>query len=193
MRSRANVTDRRGAQASRWLRLAAWAAGIAVLGFGLGVVVGIIGEEPELLLAHVSGDSRAVGLTEAGAPPDASDPGDPAPVPDVAAEPPPEVPVAPAPAPARAAAEPPRAATVPRGQGFSVQVGAFGEEAAAERLAASLRARGLPVYVAAAPAGGPAGWRVRVGPVAQRAEAERLAARLAADRLPTWVRSEAER
>jgi DedD protein len=75
-----------------------------------------------------------------------------------------------------------------RDEQLAVQVGAFAESGAAERLAEVLRRKGFPVYVT--PGTGEAGsrWRVRVGPLGSREEAERTAARLKLDeKLPTWV------
>jgi cell division septation protein DedD len=72
-----------------------------------------------------------------------------------------------------------------------VQVGAFAESGAAEALAASLRAKGYPVYVSPGAGAGEARWRVRVGPLADRGAAERTAEALRRqERLPTWVLSE---
>ncbi len=120
-------------------------------------------------------------------------------VPEVAAAPPakptpPEVPEAaprkPKTAPAPAAKPPaPRVAAVAPGR-FSIQVGAFGDSAAAENLAARLRARGYKSYVKTDEAGG-SRWRVRVGPVDGRAQAEDLAAKLQkGEKLPTWILDE---
>jgi cell division protein FtsN len=83
---------------------------------------------------------------------------------------------------------PARSVTAVRGgeRGWAIQVGAFADEAAAERLAAGLRDR-YPVAVL--PASGPGGrWRVRVQPIANEAEARSAADRLKRqDSLPTWV------
>jgi len=98
--------------------------------------------------------------------------------PAVSARPPAEPPRAPAPDP-----EPPAAR-----EGFAVQVGAFGERAAADRLVASLRGDRFPAYVALGKPGEAARFRVRVGPFRTRDEASRHAGRLKERRkLPTWV------
>ena len=65
-------------------------------------------------------------------------------------------------------------------------MGAFSEQAAAERLAEGLR-KDFPVAVLPAE-GGSGRWRVRVQPIATEAEARATADRLKRDeRLPTWV------
>jgi len=82
----------------------------------------------------------------------------------------------------------PAPAPPPDGTGFAVQVGAFSERAAADALAAELRAGELDAYVAEGEGAAP--WKVRVGPVADRSRAEALASRLKAERrLPTWILS----
>lgn len=217
---------------------------LAVIGFSLGIVGGLVLEEPDLLLDYVSGRARRVDVAAAptnGASLAAAPPVPAAPTSDVAAPPPledaegtppepvpsadppaaldeapsraedleperagrgdgveaerAEVETAPAPPPTEAAPETPPTEVArteplpaaPAGRGFSVQVGAFGEAAAAEQLARRLEGQGLPVYVAPS-AGAGAKWRVRVGPLPTRGEADRIAERLAArDRLPTWV------
>jgi len=118
---------------------------------------------------------------------------------------PPRAAVAPAPAaPAVAApdaeAEPeepqveaPVAVVPPSQSGYSVQVGALADAASAEQLAAKLRKRGFPVYVAPSAEPGSRRWRVRVGPVASRGEAQQLATRLEREKLPTWVLAEGPR
>ncbi len=120
----------------------------------------------------------------------------PAPVP--AAEKPPErKPAEKKPAPARIAEEKPApvkvAAVAPAGGRFSVQVGAFGDSATAEKLAARLRSRGYTTYVKADAEAGGKRYRVRVGPVNGRPRAEELAAKLAkGEKLPTWILDESK-
>jgi cell division septation protein DedD len=186
---------------------------LVVLGFALGVVGGLVMEEPDLLLDYLLGRTEQVAVVEESVPAVAS-------VPDVAARPPEESPsavaevevaaaeVAPAPTeveavaveaeealPAAAPAEEPApapvvAAVAPAG-GFAVQVGAFAESSAAEQLARRLRDAGLPVYIAPSAGTDTARWRVRVGPLSSRAEAESVAARLEREqRLSTWVLAE---
>jgi DedD protein len=82
-------------------------------------------------------------------------------------------------------------AAVEPGGRFSVQVGAFGDSATAEKLAARLRAKGYPSYVKSDAESGGTRWRVRVGPVKARERAEELAAKLAkGEKLPTWILDE---
>ncbi len=191
-----------------------------VLGFALGVVGGLVMEEPDLLLDYLLGRTEQVAV---GSEPVA------AAAPDVAAEPPaaPDVavpgaagedgPAAAADAPASAArpeaaaaapppvesaaGEPlagaapepplPEVAAPPPAGSFAVQVGAFAEASAAEQLARRLRARGHPVYVAPSTGSDTARWRVRVGPLATRSEAEDVAERLEREeRVSTWVLAE---
>jgi DedD protein len=84
------------------------------------------------------------------------------------------------------------AAVAPGGR-FSVQVGAFGDKATADKLVARLRAKGYTSYVKSDAEGGGARYRVRVGPVNQRERAEELAAKLAkGEKLPTWILDESE-
>ncbi len=166
-----------------WLATGAGLAALALLGFGVGLLAGVVLEEPGLVAAHLAGRSRSVALEDVveggGDEPAAAMQGQAA-----------------AAAPARAASEtasPPRPPDVaaPPPSGLAVQVGAFAESGTAEGLAARLRERGLPVYVSRGGAPGAGRWRVRVGPVATRREAERLAERLQREeRLPTWILGE---
>jgi cell division septation protein DedD len=104
----------------------------------------------------------------------------------------PAVAAAPAPAPAAASPVLPRAPAPPpvsaRGPGFAVQVGAFGERAAAEQLVGSLRGDRFAAYLVEGKPGEGARFRVRVGPFASREEASGQASKLKERRrLPTWV------
>ncbi len=170
---------RRSGRRSR-LAVPAALALVAIPGFGLGVLGGLLWEEPALVAAYFLGGTQAVAL--GGSAPDA----DPAPE-----EPLPAVAAAPASAPvARAPARPP-APPAAGGGHVAVQVGAFAERAGAERLAASLERKGYAVYVVAGESGGAARWRVRVGPLGSREAGEREAAKLKREeRLPTWVLEE---
>jgi len=103
--------------------------------------------------------------------------------------PPPEaVPIAtprPAPTPAPKPVQAPAAA--PSKGGYSVQVGAFGSDAAARKLVNDLKADGLPAYIAPLSKSGKTLHRVRVGPAPDRAAADQLAAKLKARGLPVSV------
>jgi DedD protein len=195
---------------------------LGLIGFGLGIVAGLVLEEPSLLLDYVTGrttsarlePSPAVPTANAAAAdtaPSAPPAGPPPPVstaprePEAKAEPAAVEPPAPAPvasAPPAAKPEPkPLAPPAPEptpspahvGQtGYSVQVGALADSASAEQLAAKLQKRGYAVYVTPSAEPTARRWRVRVGPVATREEAQRLAAELEREKLPTWVLAEGQ-
>jgi cell division septation protein DedD len=167
---------------------------LVAVGFALGVVGGLVLEEPGLLVDYVTGRTTAVAVDGE------------TPAPDVAASPPPAAepalpearvasePTSLEPAPPAVAEPDPRLAMAARSEaparGFAVQVGAFADAGAAEQLARRLRARGLPVYLAPSTGADPR-WRVRVGPLPSRAEAEQMAKRLEQEeRLGTWVLAE---
>ena len=170
--------SRRRGGVGGWLAAALGLGALAVIGFSVGVLAGVAWEDPGLLASHLLGGTEEV----------AWGPGPPGPAGERAR-----------PAPAEAAMPRPRspaptapavAARPPEGR-FAIQVGAFGESAAAERLAESLRRKGFAAYVSPGLGDRDARWRVRVGPLASREEADRTAARLKkAERLPTWVLSE---
>jgi DedD protein len=182
------------------LRLVFGVAGLlllAVPGFVLGLLAGVVWREPELVASHLVGGTREVAAAAGGAPPGAPPR---AATSDVAAAPPARpaaAPVAPAGVPAAAPAvappgkrEPARAAAASPAGGarLEIQVGAFGDAASAEKLAGAHRRKGLPAFVSPATGDAGARWRVRVGPIASREDADRTAARLKAEeRLPTWV------
>jgi cell division protein FtsN len=187
---------------------------LVAIGFGVGLLFGVVTEEPELLAGHLRGESQSVALDVA---PDRSarsaDREDSAEAiamqdrpalgtqqtasavqlpavasPRSAPKAFPSVVVAPAggsEGPATAVSE--SVMRVTRAEsGWSIQVGAFSQQAAATRLAEGLRAR-YPVEVL--PASGKAGrWRVRVQPIRSEARARQMAEQLKRDeRLPTWV------
>jgi len=163
------------------LRLLLGVAGLlllAVPGFALGLLAGVVWREPELVASHLLGGTREV-VFEAptGAGPGAA-PGPPG---DVAAAPPAGRPFA--------SPRAPLAALEPGGIArLAVQVGAFGDAAAAEKLAGRLRRKGFPAFVSPSTGEAEGRWRVRVGPMPSREDADRTAARLKTEeRLPTWV------
>ncbi len=198
-RSRVSVSRR------RWPVMVA--AGVAVVsaGFAIGIVAGIVWDEPGLVLAYLTGDTERINW---GAAPDSDErvsDGELPQTPSVAAAPPlgaRDLPNVPAPQRertetarvSRAAkpADPPTTQDVapPPTAGFSVQVGAFSDKQAANALAESLRREGYSVYLSRGE--GEAGtWRVRVGPMPSREEAERTGRRLkSVQKLPIWVLSE---
>jgi cell division septation protein DedD len=207
------------------------------VGFGAGLISGIVLEEPELLAGHLRGEGESVELgaregvaheavadrridqiaergplneerSASGRGVEREDRTEPPPVASArpasslsADQPPPGMPARPRPMMgarregtqrvASEGVEVPQSsrsvtAATPGEQGWSIQVGAFAEEASAQRLAAGLRER-YPVWVL--PASGPGDrWRVRIQPIADEAEARSLADQLKRqDRLPTWV------
>jgi cell division septation protein DedD len=181
---------RRRAEGKGLLATLVAAALVVSGGFAVGLIAGIVFEEPGLMLDYWTG--RTTPVTGA----------------DVAARSEPKG--TPVPADGQAGSSPRRGApahatdssdgrsldvaAAPPSSGFAVQVGAFSEASAARRLAGELRAAELPVYVVPGSAAADARWRVRVGPVSTRREAERLATRLKRrEKLPTWVLSESPR
>ncbi len=196
-----------------WVSALLGAGLLIVLGFGLGVIAGLIMEETDLILDYAAGRTESVAVEVSAVP--AAPGGVVAATPDVAARPAPgggitEAPHDPDPPAARTSVDGvpafedggadsvpgnvearPGAASDTPAAGFAVQVGAFAEASAAEHLARRLRERGLPVYVAPSASGDAGRWRVRVGPLATRAEAEGLAGRLEREeQLATWVLTE---
>jgi cell division septation protein DedD len=176
-----------------WLSTLGGAALLLLVGFGVGLLAGVAWEEPDLVMDHLAGrttelplvaeistdpveaevrepDDRPLGARESS--PTAS--------PSQATVDPPSV----------SAAPPARRSAPPEKDGFAIQVGAFGEEGAAARLAGELRAHGFSVYVRRGDGPGGVRFRVRVGPVPGREEAARLARKLKSDhQLPTWILS----
>ena len=186
MTARAPRKQRQSSQAASWLVTVVTLLGLIVAGFAVGIVAGVIWEEPDLVMAYLSGETEEVTWNPAAG----------SGTPDVAAGPASE-PVDPQvrrEQEGRKKKKPiPAVAAAPRG-GLAVQVGAFASSETAERLADSLRDKGFPVYVSPGASPGDSRWRVRVGPLATREAAERAADRLKKDeKLPTWILSEAAR
>lgn len=179
-------------------------------GFIVGLVAGVVSEEPQMLATHLAGqDTEIEWVDESDASVAASE------SPDVAAAPLPPAPLTqratlgdaaglnqrgPRPnvesgedAPPLSArpqknptrnTPPPR--SEPRGPGYLIQVGAYSNRGAAQEVAETLRGKGYAVEVLTAADDGR--FRVRVGPVAARDRAEGLAKRLEDDEgLPTWI------
>lgn len=129
----------------------------------------------------------AAGPAQAAAPPVEAGPAEPGGMPTEApvVEPPPPV-VKPSPTKV-AAAEPPVAAaaapSTPRpeaGGTWLVQVGTFSQKRNADKLVATLKARGFAASLSTSASGGRTLHRVRVGPAGSRESATALAGRLAA-------------
>jgi cell division protein FtsN len=179
--------DRRRRPRQHWGKALFGIVVLIVGGFLLGLIVGVVSEEPELVVGHVTGRSTEI----------AWGPGDEVVQPETVARPaePAEEPekVASAPAPDEAlpsvSAKPPAPVAETADayeEAFLIQVGAFADGKSAEGVASSLRAKGYPVSVLAPSSD--ERWRVRVGPVSSRPEAESMAGRLKSEeRLPTWV------
>jgi cell division septation protein DedD len=183
------VTDRRRRTAGPgWVASLAGALALVVVGFTLGLLAGVTFEAPSLVMSHVAGGTESVELAALGdtTPPPVPPLG--ASRPRVAGRPQGEGPSGARPAPE--ARLPAVAAPAPR-RGFVVQVGSFGERAAAQSLLDRLEGNGFPGYLEATPGG--KSWRVRVGPWRDEGEADRVAERLERrEKLDTWV-LEAER
>jgi cell division septation protein DedD len=176
-----------------WLSTLAGAALLLVLGFGVGLLAGAAWEEPDLVMDHLAGRATELRLA-------AEIPADPVeaeerqsfvrPLGARESSPvavPSEVSVD---LPSVSAAPPTTLREPAEKDGFAIQVGAFGEEGAAARLAGELRAVGFSVYVRRGDGPGGVRFRVRVGPVSDREEATRLAGKLKSDhQLPTWILS----
>ena len=149
-------------------------------GFVLGLVVGVVFEEPELVAGHVAGRSteidwaasqvsgRSAKETQAWFATER----------EGASESVRETP--------SVAAAPPAFVGLSGSHEFVIQVGAFADSLAAQGLAERLRGSGYLTHVIAPHDDDR--WRVRVGPVPGRVAADELALRLKSEeRLPTWV------
>ncbi len=203
---------------SFWWPLIGGGVALSVVGFTLGVLIGVLFEEPNLLIGHLAGDSEEVVLKPTGSPeaapieaPTDSQPDAPPVAPIEASE---EKMVVKNVAPpvtvkssektevaldvsgaAQSAMLPPVSAAVPDGAAshagkFVIQVGAFSNDAQAAAMAKQLHGSGYDAFVAPG-TGGDARWRVRVGPFASREAAEKAAAKLKQqEKLPTWILTE---
>jgi len=182
-----------------WIATALGVLVLVVTGFLAGLLVGIVGQEPELVAGHLVGRSEVVDWSPEPLPPLADSDLELPPVSaGLEAEAGEGELIVPSPlqretrAPAPAVEVP--AIQVPAGGGYAIQVGAFAEGEAAESLASTLSAKGFPAYVTPSAGDSAQRWRVRVGPVETRSEADTIARRLKRDeQLPTWVLSPAAR
>lgn len=188
---------------------------LVVLGFGLGLAIGLISEEPDLVYGHLTGEGEKVALAAA----TSSEAGDSILVervnaqtstgtdrisaasqvqalPEVAAAPPAEAPSEPdRPTQSQRQPEPGQDSklqpeTVARDDAagrWAIQVGAFSDEETARRLVKSLETKNYPVAVVPAKDSSQ-GWRVRVQPLRGEGKARALASRLKREEgLPTWL------
>lgn len=178
MAHRNETTARRLGQG--WLATLVGIFVLVVGGFVLGLAVGVVFEEPELVAGHVAGRSTEIEWAAARAPGDSSQDAqawfsgeDQASSKSVAKAPP-------------VAAAPPVATPESPSQEFLIQVGAFADQSSARGLAQRLRKGGYPVRVMEPDQDDR--WRVRVGPVPGRLEADEVALQLKSEEeLPTWV------
>ncbi len=176
-------------------------------GFSLGLVAGVVSEEPQLVVGHLVGRGEEVSWLPIADPApvvhdlqddlqervDGTTPG--ASSPEAVGETPPrEFPHVDLPAVAAAPKHAPAPRTrseADRHAGFAIQVGAFADAAAADRVYQKLERKGFEVYLVPASRSGDGRSRVRVGTVGSREDAEALASRLKREEgLPTWVLSE---
>ena len=166
---------------------------LVTVGFVIGLVVGVVSEEPELVVGHVAGRSTEV---------DWSLPVEEAPLRPIS-----DLDSLPSAVQVDSAVEtevaavavgvvtdPPEALPPVSARGaldsrFAIQVGAFGDESPAKGMAERLRKAGYSVMLL--PPTQDNRWRVRVGPVAGKGVADELARRLKVEEgLPTWVIAE---
>jgi cell division septation protein DedD len=187
------------------------------LGFGAGVLVGVISEEPELLVGHLRGESETVSLASLQLESE-TDRGDAQWVAsgrrleevdsasrtqsarrlslqretgESGAATLPRVAAAIQPNARTGVFEAAGASASKRGvddsSQWAIQVGAFAEKAAARRLAESLEAKHYPVELIASK-GATKRWRVRVQPIRGESKARGIVNQLKRDeRLPTWM------
>jgi cell division septation protein DedD len=179
-------------QGSRRVSTLGGLAMLAIPGFALGALAGIVWEDPGLVAAYLFGATEEVAWSGSST--------------DAGAKTPPPVAVnspvtATAPNPKKTASAKPTARPAPKSKprvsppirniasgNVAIQVGAFSERAAAQRLAKDLRGKGFPVLIVPGDGSGTPRYRVRVGPLGSRDEAEQTAAQLKRDeKLPTWI------
>ncbi len=173
-------------------------------GFLVGLVAGVVSEEPQLLVGHMAGRDTEIewaagrkekaldrpdslrstdDLAPVGAPPKSVLDDPPPPMEPMLGSSPK---VASATSSEPAAASPPSAPSQGDTPRFLIQVGAYENRDSAQEVAETLRGKGYAVEVLSTADDGR--FRVRVGPVIARERAEGLAKRLENDEgLPTWI------
>jgi cell division septation protein DedD len=187
-RRRPSARGRAQGGAVAWLGTLVVGSILIGAGFGAGVLLGVLTEEPSVL-ASLWGAGERVALARTASPVEptgAAGPARPRSSKDA-----PAVPQRAAHT-ALGAASPPAQSPLPAvgtpPSGFAVQVGAFSTADAARAMEAKLEAAGYDGFVAAGAASRDRRWRVRVGPFADRNEADRAAARLEErEGLSTWI------
>jgi len=188
-------------------RLIFTALGVTVwiaTGFLVGLVAGVVSEEPQLLVGHMAGRDTEIewaagrkeqaldrpdslrstdDLAPVGAPPKSVLDDPPPPMEPMLGSSPKVASAAPR---EPAAASPPSAPSQGDAPRFLIQVGAYENRNSAQEVAETLRGKGYAVEVLSTADDGR--FRVRVGPVIARERAEGLAKRLENDEgLPTWI------
>ena len=176
-----------------WLSTLGGAALLLVVGFAVGLLAGTAWEEPDLVMDHLAGRTTELPLAaEVSAGPEKAPEPEPVARPLGARGSSPAVASSEAPVdlPSVSAPPPSRRPAPSVEKGFSIQVGAFGDQGSAMQLASELHAGGFSVYVHGDDGPRGARFRVRVGPVPTRKEATRLAGKLESKyQLPTWILS----
>jgi cell division septation protein DedD len=175
---------------------------LVAAGFLVGLVVGVISEQPELMVSHLVGhdeevawspDAQAVFIESTAVEPalDRSLAESKTVVQPGSSDPPAWVESEPGLPPVSQESKQREPSPPAPDGGLVVQVGAFSESGAAEKMSSSLRDKGYAAYVIPSTESSDGRWRVRVGPATSRQKAEKLARRLKVEeRLPTWVVSE---
>ena len=190
----------RGDNGPGWIATVLGMVVLVTAGFIVGLIVGVISEEPTLVVGHLVGHDEELAWSPDAEPvmtePEGVEPtldwrqtfsesdrrSVSAPDTQTWEELPAQLPEVSTPEEAFAAAS---------AGGFVVQVGAFSDSASAEGVVRALAAKGHAAYVTPSSGSGNRRWRVRVGPVVSREQAQQLARRLKLEeRLPTWVVSQ---
>lgn len=153
---------------------------LVVGGFGAGVLLGVVSEEPAALTGLLTGRTERIALPRRDEASPARGPEKPAEERVVRTK------------PARQARSQPERRPLPAVSaaptGYAVQVGAFASSKAARAMKSKLASNGYESFVAAGAATRDHRWRVRVGPFSSRNEADRAAGQLGLrEGLSTWV------
>jgi cell division septation protein DedD len=191
-----------GESGSGWIATILGMTVLVAAGFLVGLVVGVISEQPELMVSHLVGhdeevawspDAQAVFIESTAVEPalDRSLAESKTVVQPGSSDPPAWVESEPGLPPVSQESKQREPSPPAPDVGLVVQVGAFSESGAAEKMSSSLRDKGYAAYVIPSTESSDGRWRVRVGPATSRQKAEKLARRLKVEeRLPTWVVSE---
>jgi len=168
---------RGGDSAFSWVLTGLSGLGLIVGGFGAGVLLGVVTEEPTVLTGHWAGRSERVALRPAAAEPTSRTSTR---VPSDSVKR-----IEPEAAPAARTLLPPVAAAR---SGYAVQVGSFSSSEAAQAMKRRLAERGYGSFISAEGRGAARRWRVRVGPYSAKDGAGRAATKLQnGEGLATWL------